>query len=122
MSSTGILAGTAATSIQTAATNKDLLCGLAVRIPITSTSKSIADILTALSTALPAATVSILIVREESSSGSIRWAISEAASATTAEWPPSGLELPTNKTDADVIELYAATTQYATLLAFIPRN
>jgi len=115
--------GEAAAAADQILTALDLVVALSIRIPITASTATIAAILTALSTALPAGTRRVVIAREDSySASSLRYHIGGAASATTEEAPGGVLDVGTTKTVADTIQLYSASSIYATLVAYVART
>lgn len=107
----------------TAVANNDLVVSVAVRIPITSPSATLAAILTVLATSLPATTKRITIGCEDAYAGiRFAWNIGAAASATSPEAPGGVLDIETTKTVGDTIQVYAAAPIYAVLLAWVPRS
>ena len=115
--------GEAAAAATAILTGLDLVVGLSIRIPITATTQTIATKLTALGTSLPAATRRVVVAREDSFSAvDMRYHIGGAASAATEEAPGGVMDLGTTKTEGDTIQLYAASSIYGTLIAFVPRS
>ena len=116
-------AGEAAAAADQILTALDLVVALSIRIPITASTATISDILTALSTELPAGTRRVVIAREDSYSAvSLRYHIGGAASPTTEEVSGGILDIGTTKAQADTIQLYSASSIYASLTAFVPRS
>ena len=74
--------------------------------------------------AFPAGVVRLGLIREDGSAGQIHFKMGGAASASTPQWPASGIaSVPFDKADADAIQVISSSgTVCATLLVMTPRN
>lgn len=93
------------------------------RIPVGPTSASLASLLAAVGRTLPDNLQHLFIAVESEFSGvTLRVNHGGAASAVTGDVPGGALSLPITQSIAAAITLYAASTIYVRVLAFVPRS
>jgi hypothetical protein len=112
-------------NLQKVAAAADYVVSAAYRVTITGTSallKSLSGMPGGY--AFPAGVVRLGLIREDGSTGQVHFKMGGTASASTPQWPSSGIaSVPFVKADADLLQVISSSgTVYATLLVMTPRN